>query len=100
MSRRLRSCLIFGALGLAAFVVGVPAGAAPGGVQDKKTEIAEVQEQLEDIRTEASVSYEEYDSALLGLNALDEQVGDTEGQLSQTEEDLDQAQKNLEAAAA
>ncbi|HET7480673.1 MAG TPA: hypothetical protein VFJ72_14300 [Rubrobacteraceae bacterium] len=79
---------------------GMPAGAAPDGVQEKKAEIQAAQERLQEIQTKASVSYETYNSALLGLNDLDEKIDGSKKDLTQAEERVAEAQKNLEDAAA
>lgn len=81
------------------FAMGLPAGAAPEDVRVKEAEVGDAQQRLQEIQTEASVSYQSYDSALLGLNDLDDQIVETERELSDAEDRLAEAQASLEESA-
>lgn len=99
MSRRVRLLVFLGFMMVTVFSMGLPAGAAPEDVQVKQAEVGDAQQRLEEIQTEASVSYEAYDSALLGLNDLDDQIASTERDLSEAEDRLAEAQASLEESA-
>lgn len=100
MSRHLRVALLLGVFGVMAFFGPTSAEAALDGVQERKDEIGEAQDRLREIRTQASVSYETYNSALVGLNDLDKKIEGSKKDLANAEDRVTEAQKNLEDAAA
>jgi peptidoglycan hydrolase CwlO-like protein len=78
---------------------GISAGAAPPDIQATEVETQDARERLKQIRVEASVSYEAYDSALLELNQVDGQIERTEKDLAVAKERASKARRDFEERA-
>lgn len=99
MARKFNSLIVLGVITTFILCMGLPAGAQTEGIRAQQAEIASVQEQLRQLRSASSLSYENYNGALAQLEALEAKIETANERLASAEEDYERAQASFQERA-